>query len=135
MGFDLKAPFGSDIQLLGQGEVDVLGARSLDFNFTSARDELIQRIIRRLCTTKGEWIIFPEYGAGLRAYIDQPASFDMLARMKAEIKLQLSREADIETSPSPEVKIDLFGSTLSVYIKVLTKSVGIVAFSFDPQVV
>ena len=69
MSIDFRAPFGDDLVVGARPDVEITGLVSRDFDFIEAREELIQRIIRRLLTAKGEWIPFPNYGASLRLKI------------------------------------------------------------------
>lgn len=135
MGFDLNGPFGEDVIILGQGELDALGIRSLDFSFLTEREEFISRILRRLLTSPGEWIVFPNYGAGLRSLVNETLTFELIDQVKRIVMDQIFREADVERNPEPVIEVKGVGDSLVVSIKVFSKPIGLVAFSFDPRLV
>lgn len=133
MGYDLRAPFGEDIVLVGSGDVDILGGQHGDYDFVVEREELIQRIIRRLLTPKGEWIPFPEYGASLRERVHDVVNNNFARTLKADILEQLAFELDILTSPPPVVEFSSIPNGVMVYIKVITRALQPIDFSFNPR--
>ena len=84
MAIDFLAPFGEDMNLGAGSDVTILGQTGADFSFIDSRAELIQRIIRRLLTTPGEWLPFPRYGAGLRRYVNETLTPQVAFRIKAD---------------------------------------------------
>lgn len=133
MGLDLRAPFGEDIELAGFGDLDVLGGQRGDYDFVVEREELIQRLIRRLMTPKGEWIPFPKYGAGLREKVHGVVTANFALSLKAEIFEQISMEPDVIRNPPPVVEFSTIPGGIMVYIKVLTRALQPIDFSFNPR--
>lgn len=136
MGLDLNAPFGDDIHLVGVSDVGILGNRKSDFDFLTDREELIQRLIRRLLTTPGEWIVFPAYGGGLRERVGESISAQWIASVKAVVLDQVLQEPDIAHDPPPTVRIQTLqpaGEGVYVSVSVFTRPLGIVSFTFNPS--
>src|SRR5437762_1380693 len=101
MGVDLFAPFGDDISFAPQQDVGFIGGSSSDFDFLVDRDELIQRLIRRLFTAPGEWIPFPNYGAGVRGLVNEPLSSQLALQIRNTITSQVRSEEHTSELQSP----------------------------------
>lgn len=133
MGLDLRAPFGDDIVLFGKADVQVLGNKQTDVDPVTAREELIQRIIYRLLTNPGEWLAFPDYGAGLRLKVNETITPQLIGELKSTIRQQLLKEPDVQRTPAPEVNIGTINDGLLITIKVYSIPIGFVSFTFDPS--
>lgn len=134
MGFDLDAPFGSDIDLHTLSDVNLLGETS-DADFLVQREELIQRLIRRLLTNPGEWIPFPAYGGGLRLKLHETMSVQLLNEIKSTVISQLLKEPDIAQAPLPQVEFSQSNGLLLVKIKCFTVNLDPVEFLVNPNLV
>ena len=62
-----------------------------------------QRVLRRLMTNPGDYIWQTDYGAGLAAFIGQPAN---AAQIRAVIRSQIFKEAAVARTPEPEVDVE-----------------------------
>lgn len=133
MAIDFLAPFGEDMNLGAGSDVTILGQTGADFSFIDSRAELIQRIIRRLLTTPGEWLPFPRYGAGLRRYVNETLTPQVAFRIKADCLSQIVEEPDVATLPAPQVLLSRFPDGIVVTIQLYTKSLQPVSFSFNPN--
>lgn len=133
MAIDFLAPFGEDMSLGAGSDVTILGQTGTDFDFIQSRDELIQRIVRRLCTNPGEWLPFPRYGAGVRRYVNEPLSSAIAFRIKADCLAQIVEEPDVATLPAPQVLLKRIPDGLIVVIQLYTQSLQPVSFSFNPN--
>lgn len=133
MGFDLLAPFGGDLSFGPTVDVSTSGISGGDFDFLVDRDELIQRIIRRLLTDPGEWIPFPNYGAGLRRYVDETLTVVLANKIKNTILGQLLQEPDVSEAPLPSVALSTIPNGIFVAIRVFSRDIGQVSFAFSPN--
>lgn len=133
MAVDFLAPFGEDLSLGPGLDLGLAGPTTADFTFVDSQTELIQRIIRRLLTNPGEWPPFKSYGGGLRKWINEPLTFQSTLYIKNDIISQLMQEPDIAGIPSPIVDLARITEGLLVTIKVFTKELVPVSFSFNPN--
>lgn len=131
MSLDLDAFFGQDIKISSGSDISLIGD---DANVVSGKAELIQRVVRRLLTNPGEWLPFPNYGGGLRRYVDAKLTTSLLLRIKADILTQLSLEPDIVKSPPPTVDISTISGGIEVYISFYFTGQRFVSFNFNPEV-
>lgn len=132
MGVDLRAPFGTDIAVAPTSDVSSLGAATRDFEFLIDRDELIQRVLRRLLTDPGEWIPFPSYGAGLRRRVNEVLTPQLALQIRSDIVNQLLMEADVARIPPPQVQLATMTNGIIVTVFFYTQSLVPVSFSFNP---
>ncbi len=89
---DLAHQWGQDLQLSPTGGLEL-----------AAGDALVQqRLIRRLMTAAGDYFQHIDYGAGLGAFVGQPANAALIAGV---IKRQAKKEASIAQSPPPVVTV------------------------------
>lgn len=133
MAVDFLAPFGEDIQIGPGPDIGLAGEITADFTFVDSQLELIQRIIRRLLTNPGEWIPFPSYGGGLRRWVNEQLSFQNILSIKAVIIQQVMQEPDVAGIPSPVVDLATLPNGLLATIKLFTKELVPVSFSFNPN--
>lgn len=133
MAIDFLAPFGEDMALGAGSDVSILGQVGADFSFIDSRAELIQRIIRRLLTTPGEWLPFPRYGAGLRRYVNEPLTSSIAFQIKADCLAQIVEEPDVVTLPAPQVNLQRIPDGIVVTIQLFTQALQPVSFSFNPN--
>lgn len=133
MGFDLLSPFGGDVEFGPAVDVSTAGLTGADFDFLVDRDELIQRIIRRLLTDPGEWIPFPNYGAGLRRFVNETLDNILILKIKNIILGQLLQEPDVSENPPPSVAMSLVNNGLYVAVRVFSQDLGQVSFAFSPN--
>lgn len=132
MAIDFRAPFGEDLLFGPLPDLNVIGSTTRDFDFIQDREELIQRIIRRLLTTRGEWIPFPEYGASLRLRVNEPLTPQLVLDIRSTILSQLMLEPDVARSPAPQVLIAKIDNGIVVTIQLFTQALRVVNFSFNP---
>ena len=92
MSADLAHQWGQDLQLSPSGGLLL----------ASGDAYAQQRLIRRLLTAAGNYIQHLEYGAGLGAFVGQPANAAVIAGV---IKRQAKKEAAISQSPPPVVTV------------------------------
>jgi phage baseplate assembly protein W len=131
---DFNAPFGEDLALGGSSDVAFLGSREFDFNFVSGLDELTQRVVRRILTTKGEWVVFPDYGTYVRKYLHEPITKSAALDIRGQIKSQIAQEPDVATTPTPEVTFDIQpNGQFIVSIRFYTKDLQLISFAFKPR--
>lgn len=83
-GGDLELGAGGDIAVVENGEMTQ------------------QRVLRRLLTNPGDYIWFPDYGAGLGRLIGAPVD---LRLTEALVKQQLKSEHAVSQSPAPVVTL------------------------------
>lgn len=134
MAIDFLAPFGEDMALGAASDVSILGQQGTDFSFIAARDELIQRLIRRLLTNPGEWLPFPFYGGGLRAFVNEPLSSRLAFQIKSICIAQVMEEPDVAALPAPVITLKKpFADALIVTIQLYTQALQPVSFSFNPN--
>ncbi len=89
---DLYHQFGSDLVLSASGDLLTADAVTLG----------TQRVLRRLCTNRGDYIWQLPYGGGLPAMIGTPAN---AKRIVAVIVAQLRLEAAVAPTPAPTVAL------------------------------
>lgn len=131
MSLDFLAPFGGDLSLGSNVDIALLG-KSNDFDFITDRDELIQRLIRRLLTSSGEWIPFPQYGAGLRALVNETLTQQMVLQIRSTVVSQILQEPDIARNPMPHVNVQATLNGVFVSVQFFTQALEPVAFNFNP---
>ena len=104
--------FGGDLQISSSGDVALVDGLQLGQ----------QRVLRRLLTNSGDYIWNLSYGAGLAAFVGQPAA---AMQIRAVVRSQIFKEAAVETSPEPviEVTSDQAG-TVYVHIRYLDAQTG-----------
>ena len=96
------------------------------------RDELIQRLIRRLFTAPGEWIPFPNYGAGVRGLVNEPLSSQLALQIRSTITSQVLQEPDVSRQPAPTVRVEQVLNGVQVFVQLFTVAQVPVSFSFNP---
>jgi phage baseplate assembly protein W len=133
MGVDLLEPFGGDLSF-GPSPTDIadIGNPTRDFSFLIDRDELIQRIIRRLLTSPGEWLADANYGAGVRQLVNEPLSQALAQQIQSTILGQILLEPDVARSPAPTVQVQQILNGVLVTIFFFTQTQIPVRFSFNP---
>ncbi len=89
---DLAHEFGADLQAGATGDLALAEGPALGR----------QRVLRRLLTNPGDYIWQPGYGAGLAAFVGQPAA---AARIRAVVRSQIFRERAVARSPEPVVEV------------------------------
>jgi phage baseplate assembly protein W len=73
-----------------------------DFATVDGADEGVQRVLRRLLTNPLGYIWRPDYGAGLPAFVGQPAQQDRIA---AIARAQMFLEAAVAQTPAPVIAV------------------------------
>ena len=131
MSLDFKAPFGTDLTLKPEQDVGVVGGKTGDYSFLIDREELIQRVIRRLMTYRGEWIPFPSYGGSLRRYVGETLTQQVLMRLQGDIVAQLLQEPDIVSIPAPDVVFSFLENGLVATIRFYTTALQPISFTFS----
>jgi hypothetical protein len=89
---DAFLTWGGDLQVSANGDIVLAADASL----------WQQRILRRLLTNLQDYIWQPDYGAGLGAFVGQPASE---AVIEATIRNQLVLEPSVAQMPPPTVAV------------------------------
>ena len=89
---DLAHTIGSDLAWSATGDLAISTG-------TQATQE---RVLRRLLTAPGAYIWQPQSGAGLGAFVGQPANGPLIS---AIVTGQMQSEADVASSPAPQVSI------------------------------
>lgn len=109
---DISHIYGEDLSISSTGDIACATGTQL----------CRQRVIKRLLTNTGDYIWSLDYGAGLGAFIGQPALPD---RIRATIRSQIFKEAAVARSPEPQIEVS-FDQTgiLSVYIRYSDASSG-----------
>jgi phage baseplate assembly protein W len=117
---DLFVWWGRDLTILPSG----------DLLIADGTVEGEQRVLRRLLTSPGAYIWHPEYGAGLPAYVGQPAN---PSAMQALILANMLMEAAVASSPLPVVQVTAAPpGYLTADIKYVDATTGVtVATGFD----
>ena len=134
MSVDFLGPFGDDLVLGGFSDFQPIGTPGLDFEFISGSVELIQRVVRRILTNKGEWIPFPTYGTHVRTSLHETITRSRALAIRGEIQAQILDEPDVALSPPPEITFDEQPhGQLIVSIRFYTKALELVSFNFKPR--
>lgn len=102
-----------------------------DFGFLVDRPEIIQRVIRRLLTNKGEWIPFPQYGAGLRQRVNDVLSLQEAIRIRSDIINQILMEPDVAAQPPPKVQVQSVPNGVLVSLLFYTVTFLPISFAFN----
>jgi phage baseplate assembly protein W len=104
---DLWHQWGSDLSVSPTGDLALASGPQLGQ----------QRVLRRLMTNPGDYIWQVDYGAGLAAFIGQPAN---AAQIQAVIRSQIFKEAAVARTPEPNITLqfDPSGGTGTVYVQV-----------------
>ena len=102
---DLDLSWGADLAVGPTGDLALASGPALG----------VQRVLRRLLTNPGDYVWYPDYGAGLARFVGQPAS---TGAVRAAIRAQIFQEPCVARRPEPviEVQADRTG-TLSVSIR------------------
>lgn len=78
-----------DIKMSLTGDI-VVGPDG-DFEFVRTDDYIIQTMMFRLKTTRGDWILAPQIGADLESFIGMRSSEETLAAIKRSVETELSK--------------------------------------------
>lgn len=100
---DLNHWWGNDLQVSATGDLDL----------SSLTDRSQQRILRRLLTNPGDYLTHVEYGAGLPAYIGEPAP---LAQIAGVVRGQMMLEDSVLATPEPQVNVTAIANGISAVI-------------------
>lgn len=100
---DLDHVWGSDLSFGPTG--DLATASGLEFGR--------QRILRRLLTNAGDYLWQSTYGAGLPAWIGQPASIDQITGL---IRTQMAAEPAVTLADEPDIAVSAIANGLSASI-------------------
>lgn len=102
---DIAHAFGSDLSISPTGDIACVSGTQLGQ----------QRILKRLLTNPGDYIWQLGYGAGLAAFVGQPASVE---RISATIRSQIFKEPAVARTPEPiiDVMVGAAGA-VSVHIR------------------
>ena len=101
---DIAHTFGGDLTLSPTGDLAVADGAELTR----------ERLLRRLLTNRGDYIWNVDYGAGLGAFIGQPAN---ALRIRGVIRSQVLKEATVARSPAPVVVVTArYDNTVSARI-------------------
>ncbi len=87
---DLALQFGGDLSVSATGDLLVVSGAGLTE----------QRVLRRLLTNAGDYIWQLTYGAGLGAYVGQPA---VQSALQGVIRNQLALESAVAQTPAPVI--------------------------------
>lgn len=98
---DISHQFGADLALSSTGDIATATGTTLTQ----------QRVLKRLLTNPGDYIWQLDYGAGLGAFVGQPAS---TSRIAAVIRSQIFKESGVARSPEPIIDIQI-GQAGAVY--------------------
>ncbi len=79
-------------------------------------ENIAKSIKRILYTNPGERVLFPGFGVGLGAYVFEPTSDDTIRHIKSAIFQQLEKWEPRIKVESIDVKPDISGDVLMVYI-------------------
>ena len=101
---DLFHQFGSDLALSPTGDLATATAATLTQ----------QRVLKRLLTNPVDYIWNLDYGAGLAAFVGEPAAS---ARIGAVIRSQIFKEAAVARTPEPVIDLQLSPAG-SVYVHI-----------------
>ena len=99
---DISHQFGADLALSATGDLAMATGALLTQ----------QRVLKRLLTNPGDYIWNPDYGAGLAAFVGQPAS---TARIASVIRSQIFKEAAVGRTPEPLIDIQ-FSRSGAIYV-------------------
>ena len=92
-------------------------------------DRSKQRVLRRLMTPPGDYVMHPDYGAGLPAYIGRSADLDAIETL---IIGQMLKEASVAKTPRPVVSLRSITNGLSASISYVVAPENVPAvLSFD----
>lgn len=81
---------------------DLIASNTGDLARVVRSDRSRQRVLRRLMTADGDYIMHPEYGAGLPGEVGVNLE---LARVKGLIRGEMQKEASVQQTPIPEVGV------------------------------
>ncbi len=116
---DIGHAFGADLELSATGDL--------------ARVNLVERsqerVLRRLLTNPGDYLMHPTYGAGLPAKVGSPID---VAATAALIQGQMLLEASVVQTPPPAVTVSSLENGLAVGVSYLVapdKTPAVLSFS------
>ena len=89
---DISHQFSADLSLSPTGDLATIASPQLTQ----------QRVLRRLLTNPGDYIWHPSYGAGLAAFVGQPANS---AGIAAIVRGQIFKESGVARTPEPVIDI------------------------------
>lgn len=102
----------SDASLVWRGD---LSANPVGDIATCSHSELSQqRLLRRLLTNAGDYLWYPEYGAGLAQFIGLPCD---TSAIKARIRSQIFADGTILTTPEPIIDVQNSADG-SIYVQI-----------------
>jgi hypothetical protein len=81
---------------------DLSASSGGDLATASGLNQSQQKVLRRLLTNPGDYILHPEYGAGLGRYIGQTMN---IPEMQSLILGQMLLEDSVASSPKPVIRI------------------------------
>ena len=116
---DLNHWWGSDLKVSPTGD--------LDLSDLTLRSQ--QRILRRLLTNPGDYIMHVDYGAGLPTYIGAPAP---IGEITGVIRGQMLLEDSVLANPEPQISITAIPNGISAnipYTVAPAKTPSVLAFS------
>lgn len=113
---DISHQFGADLALSPTGDI----ATATGLALTQ------QRLLKRLLTNAGDYIWNLDYGAGLGAFVGQPAN---TAGIAAIVRSQIFKEAAVARMPEPIIDIQsgptgAGGNSVYVHIRYADASTG-----------
>lgn len=99
--------FGSDIKLSGDTELDAYGVRYFDtsgqitgvngdIECVSGLENLMQSIVHKLMTSKGEIPLHPEIGCDLRKLVGKSMTFREISKAKLEVEKTIKSDSRVK---------------------------------------
>ncbi|HUN43480.1 MAG TPA: hypothetical protein VMU81_24560 [Acetobacteraceae bacterium] len=104
---DIDHQWGSDLGFGPTGDIAIVSGSAMGQ----------ERVLRRLLTNPLDYIWQPAYGAGLAAFVGQPAN---TTRIKSVIRSQIFNESTVARDPEPTINVIVNpgGLTGDVYVRV-----------------
>jgi hypothetical protein len=116
---DVSHWWGNDLQVSATG----------DLGRATGVDRSKQRVLRRLLTPTGDYVMHTDYGAGLPSYIGRNSDPDQIETL---ISGQMLKEASVTPSPRPDVALRSITNGLSASISYVVAPEKVPAvLSFD----
>ena len=108
---DLAHFYGTDLQTDSTGDLAL--SEGTQFG--------VERVLRRLMTSQGEYIFQPDYGAGLPLFLGNPAAPQ---RIEGTIRAQMELEDAVAPSPIPSISVQQANSTFTANIRYVDSTTG-----------
>ncbi len=95
-----------------------------DYAVISGPAALEQRVLNRLRTKRGSWVLRPEYGGGLEDLVNKPWTATRGAEMERDVRDTLSYEPGIKAVLAVEVTEQATGQGVIVVVGVTYESIA-----------